>query len=63
MNNVPTKNNLTNLFSATGIVYVKGPDLLTDARAIIDAAQASAYHAVNVALVYRNWLLGRRIAE
>jgi len=51
------------LFSATGIVYVKGPDLLTDARAIIDAAQASAYRAVNVALVYRNWLLGRRIAE
>ena len=51
------------LFSATGSVYVKGPDLLTDARAIIDAAQASAYRAVNVALVYRNWLLGRRIAE
>ena len=51
------------LFSATGIVYAKGPDLLTDARAIIDAAQASAYRAVNVALVYRNWLLGRRIAE
>ena len=63
MNNVPTKGNLTKLFSATGIVYVKGPDLLTDARAIIDAAQASAYRAVNVALVYRNWLLGRRIAE
>ena len=63
MNNVPTKDNLTKLFSATGIVYVKGPDLLTDARAIIDAAQASAYRAVNVALVYRNWLLGRRIAE
>ena len=54
---------LTKLFTATGIVYVKGPDLLTDARAIIDAAQASAYRAVNVALVYRNWLLGRRIAE
>ena len=63
MNNGPIKDNLTNLFSATGIVYVKGPDLLTDARAIIDAAQASAYRAVNVALVYRNWLLGRRIAE
>ena len=51
------------LFSATGIVYAKGPDLLADVRTIIDAAQASAYRAVNVALVYRNWLLGRRIAE
>ena len=53
----------TDPFSETGLVYAKGPDLLTDARAIIDAAQASAYRAVNVALVYRNWLLGRRIAE
>ena len=63
MSDVPTKDTLTNLFSATGIAYPKGPDLLADARAIIDAAQASAYRAVNVALVYRNWLLGRRIAE
>ena len=30
---------------------------------IIDTSQKSAYQAVNVALVYRNWLIGYRIAE
>ena len=30
---------------------------------IIDTFQKSAYQAVNVALVYRNWLIGYRIAE
>ncbi len=47
----------------TGLAYSKSADLLADARAIIDAAQKSAYRSVNAALVYRNWLLGRRIAE
>ena len=47
----------------TGLAYSKSADLLTDARTIIDAAQKSAYRSVNAALVYRNWLLGRRIAE
>ena len=47
----------------TGLTYLKSADLLADARAIIDAAQKSAYRSVNAALVYRNWLLGRRIAE
>jgi hypothetical protein len=30
---------------------------------IIDSARTKAYAAVNVALVERNWLLGKRIAE
>ena len=30
---------------------------------IIDIFQKSAYQAVNVALVYWNWLIGYRIAE
>ena len=30
---------------------------------IIDTSQKSVYQAVNVALVYRNWLIGYRIAE
>ena len=47
----------------TGLAYSKSADLLADARVIIDAAQKSAYRSVNAALVYRNWLLGRRIAE
>lgn len=38
-------------------------DLLQDACEIIDEAQKAAHRAVNVALVQRNWLLGRRIAE
>lgn len=45
------------------IPYAGGGDLLTDARTIIDGARKYAYAAVNVALVQRNWLLGKRISE
>ena len=38
-------------------------DLLCDLRGIINSAQHMAYRAVNAALVQRNWLLGRRIAQ
>lgn len=38
-------------------------DILRDMREIIDASRRSAYQAVDLALVRRNWLLGRRIAE
>ena len=37
--------------------------LLADARAIIEGAREGAYRAINAALVQRNWLLGKRIAE
>ncbi len=47
----------------TGLAYSKSENLLKDACAIIEAAQKSAYRSVNAALIYRNWLLGRRIAE
>lgn len=43
--------------------YANTQDILTDMRGIIETARESAYQAVNVALVKRNWLLGRRIAE
>ena len=43
--------------------YTNTQDILTDMRGIIETARESAYQAVNVALVKRNWLLGRRIAE
>ena len=46
-----------------GIAYHQSSDIVADARTIIDSAQAAARRAVNVALVMRNWLLGRRIAE
>lgn len=45
------------------IEYTNSGDIVRDARLIIDSAQRSAHQAVNVALVVRNWLLGRRIAE
>ena len=45
------------------VPYAGEGDLLSDARVIIDGARSYAYSAVNVALVQRNWLLGRRIAE
>ncbi|MBM6779057.1 DUF1016 domain-containing protein [Collinsella tanakaei] len=46
-----------------GIAYHQSSDIVADARTIIDSAQAAARRAVNVTLVVRNWLLGRRIAE
>lgn len=45
------------------IPYSGSGDLLTDACTIIDGARQYAYSAVNVALVQRNWLLGKRISE
>ena len=38
-------------------------NLLADARRIIDTAQETAYRSVNLALLRRNWLLGKRIAH
>ena len=43
--------------------YVESRDILSDMRGIIEAAQRTAYQAVNTALVQRNWLLGQRIAS
>lgn len=37
--------------------------LLTDSKAIIEQALGTAYRMVNILLVKRNWLLGKRIAE
>lgn len=43
------------------IIHIDG--LLNDASNIIEQAKRTAYAAVNVTLVARNWLLGKRIAE
>lgn len=37
--------------------------LLSDSQAIIDQAKKEAYRSVNILLIKRNWLLGKRIAE
>ena len=45
------------------IEYVRSKDLLADSQTIIESARSFAYRAINIALVQRNWLLGKRIAE
>lgn len=45
------------------IQFQSSNDLLNDARSIIDGARKAAYTAINITLVQRNWLLGKRIAE
>ena len=45
------------------ITYIRTDNLFDDSCAIIEAARMSAFRAVNVAMVQRNWLLGKRIAE
>ena len=43
--------------------FTTSNDIVSDSCAIIDAAQKSAYKAVDRILVVRNWLIGKRIAE
>ena len=43
--------------------YVKTGSVFEDACNIIETAQKVAYSAVNLTLVHRNWLLGKRIVE
>lgn len=45
------------------IEYRHSNNLLQDAKHIIEGTQQYAYQAINVALVQRNWMLGKRIAE
>ncbi len=37
--------------------------LLKDAKSIIEQARQEAYRSVNIAMIQRNWLLGKRISE
>ncbi len=43
--------------------YTPTNNLLNDAKQIIEISKQSAYRAVNLALVHRNWLLGYRIVQ
>lgn len=52
------------LVRAKGLIeFNKSDDIVSDLKNIIDLSQKQAYQAVNTALVYRNWLIGYRIAE
>ncbi len=44
-------------------IHDSSDNLYADVRLIVETAQRQAYTAVNVALVQRNWLIGKRIAE
>lgn len=45
------------------ISFQRSDNLLEDARHIIEGARQLAFSAINVTLVQRNWLLGKRISE
>ena len=56
-------NNL-NMAYDTKIIKVENTcDIFADVQNIIEQTRQYAYHAVNVAMVQRNWLLGKRIAD
>ena len=44
-------------------LYENGGSLLKDAQGIIEQARQEAYRSVNIAMLQRNWLLGKRISE
>lgn len=52
----PAQNNIMANFEKTD-------DIFKDMCGIIESSRDSAYRAVNIALVQRNWLIGYRIAE
>lgn len=57
---------MDNDFSLNGLnmpAYTNSGNLLTDTRQIIDASRKAAYRAINVVMLQRNWLLGKRIHE
>ena len=45
------------------IKCVNSDDIFKDAQEIIEQTRNNAYQAVNVAMIQRNWLLGKRIAD
>lgn len=45
------------------IKCVISDDIFKDAQEIIEQTRNNAYQAVNVAMIQRNWLLGKRIAD
>lgn len=45
------------------IEFNRTDDIVSDMKFIIDSSQKSAYQAINTNLIYRNWLIGYRIAR
>lgn len=47
----------------SNLIYVKTADIFADAQQIIEATKEYAYRSVNIAMLQRNWYLGKRISE
>jgi len=47
----------------TTVDYKVSANIVNDACTIIESSQKAAFSAVNIALIQRNWLLGKRISE
>ncbi len=47
----------------SNLIYVKTADLFADAQQIIETTKEYAYRSVNIAMLQRNWYLGKRISE
>lgn len=47
----------------SNFIYVKTANLFADAQQIIEATKEYAYRSVNIAMLQRNWYLGKRISE
>ncbi len=47
----------------SNLIYVKTADLFADVQQIIEATKEYAYRSVNIAMLQRNWYLGKRISE
>ena len=56
-------NIMRDVISIVEVEYRQSSNILEDAKYIVETSQKVAYQAVNVTLVRRNWLLGKRIAE
>lgn len=69
MENLPVQENINEFYGGEKmekldlLTYNRTNDVLEDSKQIIESAQKTAYRAVNMLLVERNWLLGKRISE
>ena len=45
------------------IEFNKTDNIVSDMKFIIDSSQKSTYQTININLIYRNWLIGYRIAQ
>lgn len=63
--NISHKNNedMETMAGEWALSYGASGDSLTDAKSIIELARQNAYRSINLAMLQRNWTLGKRISE